>query len=173
MASRGLTVAVIVFLLLSMAVFGYFAGSAFRTTSLTSSSSSTSTTTTAVEISFDTTAAVRFYASLMSPLGLFTDHPDSHTIWIADDQALDYWALLSVYDSTHNNTALTLAQQVNGSISKWGGFYEYWNPAFEVFGNYPSTTNITCGTNQEIDVTQGYVINATVFKSCPGFQYCA
>ncbi len=45
MASRGLTVAVVVFLLLSTAVFGYFAGSAFPTTSSTSSSSSSSTTT--------------------------------------------------------------------------------------------------------------------------------
>jgi hypothetical protein len=37
MASRGLTVAVTVFLLLSTAVFGYFAGTASRTTKTTTS----------------------------------------------------------------------------------------------------------------------------------------
>jgi hypothetical protein len=107
----------------------------------------------------------------MSPLGLLTDYPGSHTIWIADDQALDYYALLSVYDSTRNSTALNLAQQMNSSMVKWGGFYEYWNPVFEVFGSYPETTQVTCGTDQSINVTQGYAIDATVFKSCPGFQY--
>ena len=171
MASRGLTVAVIVFLLLSTAVFGYFAGSAFPTTSSTCSSSSSSTTTTAVDISFNATTAVRFYGSLMSPPGLFTDYPGSHTIWIADDQALDYYALLSVYDSTHNSIVLDLAQQANSSIAEWGGFCKYWNPVFEVFGSYPKTTQVMCGTNQTISVTQGYAIDATVFKSCPGFQY--
>jgi len=110
----------------------------------------------------------------MSPLGLFTDYLGSHTIWLADDQALDYCALLSVYNSTHNSIALNLAQQVNSSIVKWGGFYKYWNPVFEVLGNYPENVNETipwCGKSQEIGVTQGYTVNATVFKPCRGFEY--
>ncbi len=171
MAAKGLTVAVVAFLLLTTAVFGYFAGSASRTTSSTCSSSPSSTTATAVDISFNATTAVRFYGRLMSPLGLFTDHPGSRTIWIADDQALDYYALLSVYDSAHNSTALHLAQQVDSSIAGWGGFCKYWNPVFEVFGSYPKTTQVMCGTNQTISVTQGYTVDATVFNPCPGFQY--
>lgn len=58
---------------------------------------------------------------------------------------------------------------MNGSIANWGGFDKYWNPVFEVFGDY--TTIDVCGTNQGISVTQGYTIDATVFTSCPGFQY--
>jgi hypothetical protein len=170
MASRALTLAVIAFLLLSLAAFGYYAGSSSRTTSSTCSSSSSSTTTTAVNISFYTTAAVRFYGSLMSPLGLLTDYPGSHTIWLADDQALDYFALLGLYYAIESSTALSLAQQVNNSITNWGGFGKYWNPVFEVFGDYNTTLDV-CGTDQTINVTQGYTIDATVFTSCPGFQY--
>ena len=55
MASKGLSVAVIVFLLLTMAVFGYFAGSPSRTGSTTSSSSSSSTATTTLTTSTTST----------------------------------------------------------------------------------------------------------------------
>ncbi len=108
---------------------------------------------------------------MMSPLGLFTDYPGSNTIWLADDQALDYCALQSIYNSTHNSTALSLANQVNSSIAKWGGFVKYWNPVFEVLSNCPEITQVICGTEQTISVTQGYTVKATVFNSCPGFQY--
>ena len=171
MAAKGLTVAVVIFLLSSVAVFGYFAGLASRPTSSTSLSSTSSATTMPVDILFNTTTSVGFYRSLMSPLGLFADTNGSHTIWLADDQVLDYQALLSAYDSTHNSTALNLAEQVNSSIAKWGGFYGYWNPVFEVLGSYPSNASVTCGTDQEINVTQGYTIKATVFNFCPTFQY--
>lgn len=133
----------------------------------------TKTTTTGpfeVPFSFNESIAVGFYGSLMSPLGLFTDYPGSHTVWLADDQALDYFALLGLYYTTESSTALSLAQQVNSSIAGWGGFYKYWNPVFEVFGGYNTTMDV-CGTNQGISVAQGYTIDATVFKPCPGFQY--
>lgn len=127
--------------------------------------------TTDVSFNFNRIGAVNFYGSLLSPLGLLTDYPGSHTIWLADDQALDYFALLSLYYSKANSTALSLAQQLNSSIAPWGGFCKYANPALEVIGCYPETTQAMCGTNQVINVTQGYTINATVFKSCPGFKY--
>jgi len=133
--------------------------------------STTTTITTDVSFNFNRINAVGSYGSLMSPLGLLTDYPGSHTIWLADDQGLDYSALLSLYYSTANSTALSLAKQLNSSIAPWGGFCKYWNPALEVIGCYPVDTQVMCGTNQEINVTQGYTVDATVFNSCPGFQY--
>lgn len=141
------------------------------TTTTTITYSTTTTVTTDVSFSFDRISAVNFYSSLMSPLGLLTDYPGSHTVWLADDQGLDYYALMSIYYSTANSTALGLAGQLNSSIQQWGGFCKYWNPALEVIGCYPETTQVMCGTNQEIRVVQGYTVDATVFKPYPGFHY--
>jgi hypothetical protein len=146
------------------------------TTTLTSTSYVTTTTnqTSASYIyQFNVAAAVGFYENLSTPVGLFTDYPGSHTIWFADDQALDYYALLKAYDTTHNDTALTLAQQVNDSVSKWGGFFRFYNLVFVVIGQYPPDDEVMCANAQpdKVGSSQGYTINATVFSSCPGFQY--
>jgi len=66
MAAKVLTVAAIAFLLFSVAVFGYFAGSAMRTTSSTSSSSSSSSTTATLTTS--TTSTVTTQLSPRVPL---------------------------------------------------------------------------------------------------------
>jgi hypothetical protein len=122
--------------------------------------------------SFNETMAVRFYRQLSTSIGLEEEYPSSHTIWLADDQALDYYALLSIYNSTHDSDALRLAEQISGSIVQWGGFWKYWNPVFEVIGSYPNTTKVMCGTDQTINQSyQGYTIKATVFKPCPSFNY--
>lgn len=146
-----------------------------QTTTTTTTSTVTQTATMGpfeVLFNFNESTAVGFYSSLMSPLGLPIDYPGSHTIWLADDQALDYFALLSLYYTTESSTALSLAQQVNKSIAKWGGFYKYWNPVFEVLGDYNTTLVDPCGKPQIIsNDAQGYMVNATVFTSCPGFKY--
>jgi hypothetical protein len=127
---------------------------------------------TSVSFSFNETLAVSFYSQLSTSIGLEEEYPGSHTIWLADDQALDYYALLSIYNSTHDSDALNLAQQISGSIVQWGGLWKYWNPVFEVIGRYPNTTEVMCGTERTINQSyQGYTINATVFTSCPCFNY--
>jgi hypothetical protein len=120
---------------------------------------------------FNEIRALDFYNQLNTSIGLETDYPGSHTVWLSDDQALDYNALLDIYNSTHNDDALKMAQNINSSISQWGGFYRYWNPVFEVIGHYPNSTQVMCGTSQTIGESEGYTINATVFNQCPGFQY--
>ena len=124
-----------------------------------------------LSFSFNEALAVSFYSQLSTSTGLEEEYPGSHTIWLADDQALDYYALLSTYNSTHDSDALRLAQEISGSIAQWGGFYKYWNPALEVIGSYANTTEDVCGTDQTIGVSQGYTVKAVVFNSCPGFQY--
>lgn len=124
-----------------------------------------------VSFSFNETSAVGFYNQLSTSTGLEVDYPGSYTIWLSDDQALDYHALLNMYNSTRDSDALKLAKQINSSIVQWGGFYEYWNPVFEVIGSYPDSTQVMCGTDMTIGASQGYTIKTTVFKFCPGFQY--
>jgi hypothetical protein len=124
-----------------------------------------------VSFSFNETSAVGFYNQLSTITGLERDYPGSNTIWLSDDQALDYHALLNIYNSIHDGDALKLANQINSSIVQWGGFYKYWNPVFEVIGSYPNNTQVMCGNETTIGASQGYTIKATVFKPCPGFQY--
>jgi hypothetical protein len=86
--------------------------------------------------------AEQFYSSLLTPLGLEAEYPGSKTIWLADDQALDYNSLLVISNRTGDSGALAMAAQINKSAAAWGGLYEYWNPAFEAFGCYPSSTDV-------------------------------
>jgi hypothetical protein len=136
-----------------------------------SSASSAPSTTASVHISINETSAAGFFARLASPLGLETEHNGSHVIWLADDQALDYYALLSIFSSTDDSNALSLAQQVGNSIPQWGGFYNYCNPVFEVIGHFPNSTQVMRGTDETIKTSEGYTINATVFEWSPGFEY--
>lgn len=126
-----------------------------------------------MSFNFSTTAAVGFYKSLNTSVGLLTDYPGSHTIWLADDQPLDYCALLKANDIRHNGTALVLAQQLKDSMSKWGGFLMFYNQVFAVIGHYPPYDDVMCANPQseEVGSERGYTVNATVFSSCPGFQY--
>lgn len=125
----------------------------------------------ALSYSFNETSAVAFYSRLNTTTGLLAEQPGSHTIWLSDDQALDYHALSSIYSSTHNSTALDLARQINGSIAQWGGFFKYWNPVFEAIGSYPNSTEVVCGNDTTIGTAQGYTVNATVFAPCSPFRY--
>jgi hypothetical protein len=120
---------------------------------------------------FDEIRALDFYVQLNTSIGLETDYPVSHTVWLSDDQALDYNALLDIYNSTHDDSVLKMAQNISSSIPQWGGFYRYWNPVFEIIGHYPNSTQVVCGTPQTVGNSEGYIINATVFNQCPGFQY--
>ncbi len=152
-------------------VASYEPGRTSTVTTATATTTATTTTTTTATSGFSDGAALGFYEGLNTPLGLLADHPGSNTVWLADDQALDYYALLDVYDSTGNAAALSLANQLNKSIAGWGGLLGYWNPAFEAFGSFPDNTTVMCGINHGINVTDGYAINATEFKACPGFDY--
>jgi len=140
MASKGLTVAVIVFLLLSTVVFGYFAGSASRTTSSTSSSSSSSATTTTqttlttIESSattLPTQATIQsqavapaisyLVANYNHTIGLIHESPDSGSLsgiyWLYSDNYLAQQALQSV--SANNVSIAAMVSSINQMMLRY------------------------------------------------------
>jgi len=121
--------------------------------------------------SFNNGNAVKFYDNLMTPIGLETPYNGSKTVWLSDDQGLDYSALMKIYSSTGNATSLKIASEIKSSIQQWGGFYAYWNPVFEVFGSYPNSTAVISGNDITVGMSGGYTINTTKFTPNPGFNY--
>jgi len=107
--------------------------------------------------------------------GLLQTFPESQVIYLADDQALDYYALQGIFNYTGNSLASSEAQGINNSISSWGGLYDYWNPVFVTMGDYPESWVWSNGIDQQISsfVSNGknYTIMATVFSANPNFEY--
>jgi len=125
-----------------------------------------------VWFTFDIDRALQFYLSLKTPLGLESDYPQSKTVWLADDQALDYYALQKIYNVTGNSTALAAAAEINRSAEDWGGLTAYWNPAFEAFGCYPAGSDVLWGRDVTINGSvQGYSVRATEFSWGPVYPY--
>ena len=116
-------------------------------------------------VSFNCKNALNFYSSeLNTSLGLMSVTPKGTTIYLSDDQALDYNALLKLYDETGNSTALTLANQINFSIQSYGGLYGHWNGVFVLFGDYPVPWNFSSGNNIKIETNGKYTIYSTIFN---------
>lgn len=103
---------------------------------------------------FNNTNADKFFHSLSTPTGLLQTYVGSKTIYLSDDQALDYAALLKLGDES-------LANRINSSIISYGGFfgsfnssissYGYWNGAFVILGLYPNASlswNMYSGMDQ-------------------------
>jgi len=125
-----------------------------------------------VWFTFDIGKALQFYLSLKTPLGLEAEYPQSKTVWLADDQALDYYALQRIYNVTGNSTALATAAEINESAKEWGGLYAYWNPAFEAFGCYPTSPEVLWGRDVTVNESvQGYAVRATEFSWNPVYPY--
>ena len=122
---------------------------------------------------FSEAKAIDFYLSLnKTGFGLLTDSPGSKSVYLADDQALDYYALSDVYLTTQNSTANSLASQVNTSMLTWGGFFKYWNPVFEILGRYPNTSEPqSAGPPLTIGNQNGFTINTTEYAPNPNFNY--
>jgi hypothetical protein len=128
--------------------------------------------------SFNQTQALPFYSKLAIPTeggALLQPFPGSERIYLADDQALDYYALLNIANSTHSTLASSLASEINGSISAWGGFYKYWNPVFVVTGDYPNVWIVENGSDRQIGSldsgSENYSVKATVFLPNPSYDY--
>ena len=80
---------------------------------------------------FNSSAALIFFQNLETPTGMLETFNGSKTIYLADDQALDYAAILKLNDTS-------LASKVNSSIASYGGLYHYWNAVFTLLGDNPS-----------------------------------
>ena len=122
--------------------------------------------------SFNESEALTFYSNISTSLGLVTTFPNSHEIYLSDDQALDYYSLLQIYHDTSNTDATDLAQKINNTMAQYGGLFQYWNPVFEILGNYgpfgnspANGSDITYGTNGS------YTIKYTNFSANPNFNY--
>mgnify|MGYP001770766113 CR=1 FL=1 len=112
---------------------------------------------------FNLYKALEFYESLNTSVGLLREYPGSNTIWLADDQALDYNALMLIYEIINVNTAKDLAEQILNAIKPYGGLYAYYNDVFELFGIYPSTTAPYSGVNIFVGTIGPYTLKATAF----------
>ena len=133
-------------------------------------------TTTTTSFLFNEIKASEFFQMLAVPSsGFLQTFPGSQVIYLADDQALDYYALQSIFHSTGNSLASSEAQGINDSMPSWGGLYNYWNPAFVTLGDYPENWTWSNGVDQQISsiISDGknYTINATVFSPNPNFEY--
>ncbi|MCL4519789.1 MAG: hypothetical protein M1587_11400 [Thaumarchaeota archaeon] len=147
------------------------------TTSVTVNRTVTETSPTPT-FSLNQTLALSFYSKLAVQTGggaLLQVFPGSQTIYLADDQALDYYALESISNSTGSPAASSEAQGINASISAWGGLYKYWNPIFVTVGDYPSNWAIENGVDKQIGSIvsdgQNYSVMATLFSPNPNFDY--
>jgi|BEDMetMinimDraft_2_1075160.scaffolds.fasta_scaffold03115_1 hypothetical protein len=129
------------------------------------------------EISKDTsfslnlTSVAFYYLALQTPSGLEKEYPNSHVIYLADDQALDYFALIKLYNLTRFGLALSITQKILNASKAYGGLFKYWNPVFEVLGVYPTTTIPMSGVDHRIGSLDGYTLMATIFRPNPSFDY--
>jgi len=100
------------------------------------------------------------------------DFPNSHQIYLSDDQALDYYSLLQIYRDTNSAEASLLAQGINVTMVQYGGLFHYWNPVFEILGDYGPFGNSTSNGNNVTYGTNGtYTIKYTNFSANPNFNY--
>jgi hypothetical protein len=114
---------------------------------------------------FNFQSALDFYSTkLYTSLGLLSTTSGSTTIYLSDDQALDYDALLDIYHQTNNLSALTLANQVNSSVQSYGGLYYHWNGVFVLFGDYKTPWNFSSGSDITIGTNGKYTIKSTIFN---------
>jgi hypothetical protein len=119
-----------------------------------------------MSLQFQDAAALNYYLSLNTSTKLLSDTRGDNTIYLSDDQPLDYNALMDIHSSTGNATALALATQINNTMtSNYGSLYRFWNGVFVVFGDYPSAEswNITGGVNQALPSDDSYKVFSTVF----------
>jgi hypothetical protein len=116
--------------------------------------------------------ALDFYLSLNTSTGLLREYSGATTIYLSDDQALDYYALRYVYSKTGNISSVELANQINSSsIRNFGGMLQYWNPTFEIFGDYPNNSTVQSGNDVFIRTDEGYNISVTEFSPDRSFNY--
>ncbi|MHB2035857.1 MAG: hypothetical protein ACYCPW_03830 [Nitrososphaerales archaeon] len=125
---------------------------------------------------FNEARALEFYQKLVvNSSGLLQTFPGSYVIYLADDQALDCYALQQIFNSTGNSLASSEAQGIISSMSSWGGLYNYWNPIFVTVGDYSESWVWSNGVDQQISSTvsdgKNYTIMATVFSPNPNFDY--
>jgi hypothetical protein len=127
----------------------------------------TTSTPVLTSFSFNERNALAYFKLLNTTTGLLRDYQNDSRIFVADDQALDYYALMDLYASNGDASALTLANQINTSSQSYGGLFRYWNPVFTLFGHYPSAKhwNVTTGYNKNFTAGGGYSIEATIFPT--------
>jgi biopolymer transport protein ExbD len=108
---------------------------------------------------FNNSAAINFFEKLDTPTGLLETFVGSKTIFLSDDQALDYSALIKLGDSP-------LAQNITTSISSNGGLYQYWNAVFALLGQFPSSNqwDWSGSGNYKLTNASGYEIWSTIFN---------
>ena len=123
-------------------------------------------------LDFNITTALNFYSTdLNTSLGLMSETPHSSTIFLADDQALDYIALLDLSKGTSNSSALAIANQINSSIQGYCGLYKYWNSVFVLLQPYQNSSwGFLSGYNKSQIIAHNgpYTIQTIIFNYTMG-----
>lgn len=138
---------------------------------------------------FSEKQALVFFESLVTPSGLLRIFPNSTTIYLADDQQLDYSALRKI----GNTLALSLADKIDSAMNYVGGLYGgfsspsctfgYWNGTDVVLDKYmpipcgATNWNLISGNDaifansSMIPGSAGYSINVTFWNGNVGSGY--
>jgi hypothetical protein len=137
------------------------------TTTMTTTITTTTTQNTqsfVPNFTFNDANALNFLQKLDTPTGLLQTFLGSNTIFLADDQALDYSALIKLGDNS-------LANNISSSITPYGGLYDHWNDVFVLLNQYPSSWNFSMPFNYPVATEDGYFINVTRFTTPRGSDY--
>ncbi len=82
------------------------------------------------DFAFNNQKALSFLQSLSTPSGLLMEYPNSNTIYLSDDQQLDYAALIKLNDSS-------LASKINSTLQMaLGGLYGFFDSSNCYYGNW-------------------------------------
>lgn len=175
-----LAVALIIIIILTFSVFEFYGTTILKQGKATVVESN---------FTFSNPAAIRFFQNLSTPTGLLREYVNSNTIYLSDDQQLDYAALMKLGD-------VSLADKINSTMQvvlggRYGAFsstecsYGNWNGVDVVLGMYmqiPCDQNFTWNThsgfvvpagssNRNLPNSTGYVVEETLWGGQMGSDY--
>ncbi len=171
-----LVIVVIIGILLAVSLYAALVPMESAPSSLSSTTTSPTTVQTSVLTSnapgfaFNDQKALGFLQRLSTPSGLLQVFPGSNTIYLSDDQQLDYAALMKLGDHETANRINETLRSVIGGL--YGAFdptrciYGNWNGADVVLGAY---LPIPCG-GSEWNLLSGQDFNYSMLPHSEGFQ---
>ena len=126
------------------------------TTSSRNSTTRINSTSAASSFTFNDSRALSFLESLKTRTRLLETFAGSNTTYLADDQALDYAALMKLGD-------YSMANNISSSMNPYGGLYGHWNAVFVLLNQFPSAWNFSFPQDYFLGNNSGYSVWVTRF----------
>jgi hypothetical protein len=138
------------------------------------------------DFAFNDQKAIGFFQSLSTPTGLLREYPDSNTIYLSDDQQLDYAALMELGDPSLASKISSTMQMVlgglYGSFDSSNCYYGIWNGVDVVLGMYLqipcngdwnmySGFSVPVSPNEQVPNSSGFALYETVWGGQMGNGY--